>query len=145
LRWTEWSINRRGAGPIDGQLLGRGAGEGFGVHISTGPVYIRGAEPGDILEVRIMDVKPRPSANPAYAGKQQRGGLLGLPLQRRLTEPKPREVCTIYEIDTSGQRNWAQAVYNFRCAQDHRLSGCAGRPLNVQDTRGILKNVRIPI
>ena len=21
---------------------------------------------------------------------------------------------TIYEIDTSGQRNWAQAVYNFR-------------------------------
>ena len=28
--------------------------------------------------------------------------------------PKPREVCTIYEIDTSGQRNWAQAVYNFR-------------------------------
>ena len=43
-----------------------------------------------------------------------------------ITEPKPREVITIYVIDTSGQRNWAQAIYNFRC-------------------HGILKNVRIPI
>ena len=69
--WTKdkKGVNRRGAGPIDGKLLGRGAGEGFGVHICTGPVAIRGAEPGDILEVRIMDVKPRPCANPAYAGK----------------------------------------------------------------------------
>src|ERR1700726_1488362 len=70
--WTvEWSIIQActSAGPMDGKLLGRGAGEGFGVHICTGPIYIRGAEPGDILEVRIMDVKPRPSANPAYAGK----------------------------------------------------------------------------
>ena len=66
--WTKEKkgVNRRGAGPIDGKLLGRGAGEGFGVHICTGPVYIRGAEPGDILG--IMDVKPRPCANPAYAG-----------------------------------------------------------------------------
>ena len=31
-----------------------------------------------------------------------------------LTEPKPREVITIYEIDAAGERNWAQAVYNFR-------------------------------
>ena len=53
-------MNRRGAGPMDGKLSGRGAGEGFGVHICTGPVYMRGAEPGDILEVRIIDVKPRP-------------------------------------------------------------------------------------
>ena len=71
--WTKEKkgVNRRGAGPIDGKLLGRGAGEGFGVHIGTGPVDIRGAEPGDILEVHacIMDVKPRPCANPAYAGK----------------------------------------------------------------------------
>ena len=84
--WTKdkKGVDRRGAGPIDGKLLGRGAGEGFGVHICTGPVDIRGAEPGDILEVRIIDVKPRPCANPAYAGKvvrQQCGGLVGLPLQ----------------------------------------------------------------
>ena len=57
--------SRRGAGPVDGKLLGRGSGEGFGVHICT----VRGGELGDILEVRIMDVKPRPCVNPAYAGK----------------------------------------------------------------------------
>jgi len=62
--WTKdkKAVNRRGAGPVDGKLLGRGSGEGFGVHICTGPVYVRGAEAGDILEVRIMDVKPRPCA-----------------------------------------------------------------------------------
>lgn len=65
--WTkdQKGVNRRGAGPVDGKLLGRGSGEGFGVHICTGPVYVRGAEPGDILEVRIMDVKPaRPPTAP---------------------------------------------------------------------------------
>jgi hypothetical protein len=57
-------VDRRGAGPMDASLFGRGAGEGLGVHICTGPVFVRGAEPGDVLEVRIIDVKPRPSANP---------------------------------------------------------------------------------
>ena len=117
--WTKEKkgVNRRGAGPIDGKLLGRGAGEGLGVHICTGPVSVRGAEPGDILEVRIVDVKPRPCANPAYKGKSfgsNAAAWWGFHYNDLLTEPKPREVCTIYEIDTSGQRNWAQAVYNFR-------------------------------
>ncbi len=30
-----------------------------GTHVLTGPIYIDGAEPGDTLEVRIHDVKPR--------------------------------------------------------------------------------------
>src|SRR5262249_9554219 len=52
--WTKdkKGVNRRGAGPLDGKLLGRGAGEGFGVHICTGPVYVRNAEPGDVIELR---------------------------------------------------------------------------------------------
>src|SRR6266571_825948 len=33
-------VNRRGAGPVDASLFGRGAGEGLGVHICTGPVAI---------------------------------------------------------------------------------------------------------
>src|SRR5437879_12000506 len=53
-------VDRRGAGPVDGKLLGRGSGEGCSVHICTGPVYIRGAEPCYTLQVRIVDVKPRP-------------------------------------------------------------------------------------
>ena len=30
-----------------------------GTHVLTGPIYIDGAEPGDTLEIRIIDVKPR--------------------------------------------------------------------------------------
>jgi len=158
--WTKEKkgVNRRGAGPIDGKLLGRGAGEGFGVHICTGPVYIRGAEPGDILEVRIIDVKPRPCANPSYPGKSfgsNAAAWWGFHYKELLTEPKPREVCTIYEIDTSGQRNWAQAVYNFRWTPQtdpfgvvHKTIDYPGVPVDhstVKENHSILKNVRIPI
>jgi acetamidase/formamidase len=158
--WTKdkKGVNRRGAGPIDGKLLGRGSGEGFGVHICTGPVYVRDAEPGDILEVRIMDVKPRPCANPAYAGKSfgsNAAAWWGFHYKELITEPKPREVITIYEIDTSGQRNWAQAIYNFRWTPQtdpfgviHKTIDYPGVPVDhstVQENHGILQNVRIPI
>src|ERR1700731_1369457 len=119
--WTKdkKGVNRRGAGPIDGKLLGRGSGEGFGVHICTGPVYVRNAEPGDIIELRIMDVKPRPCANLAYVGKafgSNASAWWGFHYKELITDPKPREVITIYEIDATGQRNWASALYNFRRA-----------------------------
>ena len=158
--WTKdkKGVNRRGAGPIDGKLLGRGSGEGFGVHICTGPVYMRDAEPGDILEVRIMDVKPRPCANPTYAGKSfgsNAAAWWGFHYKELITEPKPREVITIYEIDTSGQRNWAQAIYNFRWTPQtdpfgvvHKTIDYPGVPVDhstVQENHGILQNVRIPI
>jgi acetamidase/formamidase len=45
------------------------AGEGYGVHICTGPVFVRDAEPCDVLEVRILDVKPRGCCNPAFEGR----------------------------------------------------------------------------
>jgi acetamidase/formamidase len=32
---------------------------GMGTHVLTGPVYIEGTEPGDMLEVRIVDVRHR--------------------------------------------------------------------------------------
>lgn len=33
--------------------------EGAGPHIVTGPIYVEGAEPGDLLEVRMLDVEIR--------------------------------------------------------------------------------------
>jgi len=33
----------------------------YGPHILTGPVYIRDAEPGDLLEIQILDLNPRVS------------------------------------------------------------------------------------
>lgn len=32
---------------------------GMGTHVLTGPVYVEGAEPGDLLEVRVIDVAHR--------------------------------------------------------------------------------------
>jgi acetamidase/formamidase len=151
-------VDRRGAGPMQPTLFGRGAGEGLGVHICTGPVAVRGAEPGDILEVRIVDVKPRPCANPAYRGKSfgsNAAAWWGFHYKDLLTEPKPREVITIYEVDTLGERNWAKAVYNFRWTPQtdpfgvvHKIIDYPGVPVNhgtIQENHGVLKNVRVPI
>src|SRR5690606_16259321 len=105
---------RRGAGPMDHPL---GAGGGLGVHVLTGPIAVRGAEPGDVLEIRILDVVPRPSANPAYQGRAfgiNAAAWWGFHYGDCIEEPKKREVLTLYEVDASGERNWARAVYNFR-------------------------------
>jgi hypothetical protein len=117
--WTKdkKNVNRRVAGPMDASIHGRGAGEGFGVHICTGPIAVRGAQPGDILEVRIIDVKPRGCFNPEYKGKafgSNAAAWWGFQYNDLLTDPKPREVITIYELDASGDKNWAKAIYNFQ-------------------------------
>ena len=100
-------VNRRGAGPMDASLFGRGAGEGLGVHICTGPVFIKGAVEGDVLEVRIVDVMPRPCANPKYVGKtfgSNAAAWWGFHFKDMLTEPKDREVITIYEVDANAEK-----------------------------------------
>jgi acetamidase/formamidase len=158
--WTRdvKKVDRRGAGPMDASLFGRGAGEGLGVHICTGPVYVRGAEPNDVLEVRILDVRPRPAARPHYAGRafgSNAAAWWGYHYHDLLTEPKPREVVTIYEIDATGERNWAKAVYSYRWVPQtdpfgvvHRTIDYPGVPVDpasVVKNFDVLKNVRIPI
>jgi acetamidase/formamidase len=151
-------VDRRGAGPMQPTLFGRGAGEGLGVHICTGPVAVRGAQPGDILEVRIIDVKPRPCANPQHKGKafgSNAAAWWGFHYKDLITDPKPREVITIYEIDASGEHNWAKALYNFRWTPQtdpsgvvHKIIDYPGVPVDhttVKENHGVLKNVRIPI
>src|SRR5260370_23588820 len=158
--WTEdkKNVERRGAGAMDASIHGGGAGEGFGVHICTGPVYVRGAEPGDIIEVRIIDVKPRPCANPQHGGKSfgsNAAAWWGFHYNDLLTEPKPREVVTIYEVDASGERHWAKAVYNFRWVPQTDPFGVVHKIIDyprvhvdhslVQEHHGVLKNLRVPI
>src|SRR6266550_2476685 len=158
--WTKGgkNVDRRGAGPIDASIHGRGAGEGFGVHICTGPILVRDAEPGDVLAVRIMDVKPRGCRNPAFAVRafgSNAAAWWGFQYNDLLTEPKPREVITIYELDAMGGRNWARAVYNFRWVPQtdpfgvvHPIIDYPGVPVNhalVEENHGILKGVRIPV
>src|ERR1700738_1568265 len=84
--WTREhkAVARRGSGPTEGPFI-RGSGEGIGVHLLTGPIAVENAEPGDVLEVRILDVRPRPSC-PARPRRRllrsQRRGELGFSLPR---------------------------------------------------------------
>ena len=148
-------VNRRGAGTMDAKV---GAGGGQGVHICTGPVRIEGAEPGDILEVRIVDVAPRPSGNPAYKGKtfgSNAAASWGFHYGDTLTEPKKREVVTIYEVDATGERNWARAVYNYRWTPQtdpfgvvHTTIDYPGVPVDhrtISKNENVLKNIRVPV
>lgn len=89
--WTEMvkNVRRRGAGPIDAP-------------IRTGPVFLRGPEPGDVLEVRILDVKPRGCRNPIFAGlafrQQRRRVVVGLPKQRSAKIALARSLGSVFLV-----------------------------------------------
>ena len=114
--WTREykAVARRGAGPTTGTFQ-YGEGEGIGVHLLTGPVAVEGAEPGDVLEVRIVDVQPRPSCSACFAGRcfgSNVAASWGFHYHDLIEEPKGREVVTIFELDTAGEP-YARAVYNY--------------------------------
>lgn len=151
-------IERRGAGPMDSSALGRGAGEGFGVHICTGPIAIAGAKPGDIVEVKFIEITPRPSQNPKYVGRSFGSNVAaywGFHFNDLLSEPKQREVITIYEVEKTHEKCCAHAIYNFRFTPQidpygvkHERYDYPGIPINPQTiTRNfdIMQNIEVPI
>jgi acetamidase/formamidase/AraC-like DNA-binding protein len=157
-RWTRdrKNINRRGAGPMDASVFGRGAGEGFGVHLCTGPIAITHAEPGDVVELRILGIQPRPSANARFVGRSFGSNAAtwwGFHYGDLLTQPKPREVITIYEVDWRGE--YAHAAYNFHWTPQVDPSGVVhptidypGIPVDhatVVENHDVLKGVKIPL
>ena len=159
-RWTrnEKSVDRRGAGPMDASIYGRGAGEGFGVHICTGPIAVKEAQPGDVLEVRILDITPRPSRNPKFAGRtfgSNAAAWWGYHYPELLTEPKPREIVTIYELITDVDEPHLRAVHSYRWTPQtdpfgviHKTYDYPGVPVrydSVERRLDILDGVRIPL
>jgi acetamidase/formamidase len=103
-------------------------------------------------------VQPRGCHNPAFAGRafgSNAAAWWGFQYNDLLTELKPREVITIYELDAAGERNWARAVYNYRWAPQtdpfgviHRTIDYPGVPVDhtlIEENHGILKGVRIPV
>ncbi len=154
--WTREhkAVARRGAGPTTGFL--RGAGEGLGVHLLTGPVAVEGAEPGDILEVRVLDVKPRPACKACYAGRCFGSNVAanwGFHYGDLIEEPKPREVVTIFELDTQGDP-FAKAVYNYVWTPQTDPDGIVHATIDypgvrvdhskVVERHDILKRVKVP-
>lgn len=152
------AVERRGAGPMDAGALGRGPGEGFGVHICTGPIHIADARPGDVVEVRILDLATRPSANPRFAGRSfgsNAAAYWGYHYHDLLTEPNPREVITIYEVETDHGRAAAHAVYNYRWTPQTDPSGVVhdridypGIPVDpetITKNFDVLRDIEIPV
>lgn len=158
--WTPAAkaVNRRGAGPLDASVFGRGAGEGFGVHICTGPIAVHGAQPGDVLEVHILDIEPRPSRHPAHAGRVFGSSVAawwGYHYSELLSDPHPRECVTIYEIVTEADEPYARALHSYRwepqtdpSGVQHTLYDYPGvlvRPGTVALQTKVLDGVRIPL
>ena len=157
--WTREAknVDRRGAGPMDASVYGRGAGEGFGVHICTGPVAVKHAQPGDVLEVRILDVVPRPCRNPAFEGQVFGSSVAawwGYHYNELVAEPKPREAVTIYEI-VDDDAPYARALYSYRWQPQrdpfgvvHRTYDYPGVPVaagSVKRRHNVLDGIRIPL
>lgn len=159
-RWTtdEKAVDRRGAGPMDASIYGRGAGEGFGVHIMTGPIAVIGAMPGDVVEIAIRDIIPRRSASPEFAGRcfgSNAAAWWGLHYQELMTEPKQREVVTIYECMFNAAPPFAKALYSFRWTPQtdpfgrvHSTIDYPGIPVDhatIAKVHDILDGVTIPL
>lgn len=150
------AVNRRGAGPLDGSIFGRGAGEGFGVHICTGPIFVTGAEPGDFLEVEILKIRPRPSANAACRGKAYASNVSawwGFQYNDLLDRRGKRETVTIYEIDLDDP-SYARPLYSYEWTPQTDPFGVAHRtidypgvvvdPASIRSNNNVLQGVRIP-
>ena len=165
-RWTPnaKNVDRRGAGPMDASVYGRGAGEGFGVHICTGPVAVNDAHPGDVLEVRILDIVPRASRNPDFEGQVFGSSVAawwGYHYNELLAEPKSREAVTIYEICFSEREGdpdampHARALYSYRWEPQtdpfgvvHTTYDYPGVPVvpgSVRRRHNVLDGIRIPL
>jgi acetamidase/formamidase/AraC-like DNA-binding protein len=159
-RWTkdEKTVDRRGAGPMDASIYGRGAGEGFGVHIMTGPIAVTDAMPGDVVEIGIRDILPRRSAHPDFAGRcfgSNAAAWWGLHYQELITEPKQREVVTIYECMFDVAPPFAKALYSFRWTPQtdpfgrvHATIDYPGVPIDrstITEVHGILDGVTVPL
>ena len=161
---TAKNVDRRGAGPMDASVYGRGAGEGFGVHICTGPVAVKDAQPGDVLEVRILDIVPRASRNPDFEGQVFGSSVAawwGYHYNELLAEPKPREAVTIYEIHFARREGdleetpYARALYSYRWQPQadpfgvvHATYDYPGVPVvpgSVRRRHNVLDGIRIPL
>lgn len=103
-----------------------------GVHIMTGPIYVKGAKPGDLLEVRYLSMTPR---NRYGSNLAANWGFL-------YQEFAEQERVTIYRIDPNGQN--AEALYAYDFKGKYLVPGTVTRCPEC-DRQTTLKGVRIPV
>jgi acetamidase/formamidase len=102
-----------------------------GVHIMTGPVFVEGAMPGDILEVRYLNMTPRC----AY------GSNLAANWGYLYKEFDEKERVTIYKLDPNMVH--AEALYAYDFPGKYLVPGTVIH-CPVCDRQPALKGVRVP-
>ncbi len=103
-----------------------------GVHIMTGPIYIEGAEPGDALEVKVLDMKPRV---PYGCNFEANWGLL-------YKEFNEKEHVTIYKADVESGLAKAEFSYPYWTLCD--VPGRITEPGKVE-RKACLKDIYVPL
>jgi acetamidase/formamidase len=102
-----------------------------GVHIMTGPIYVEGAMPGDMLEVRYLQMTPR----------MDYGSNLAAHWGHLYREMGDRERVTIYRLHR--ESNQATALFAYDVAEKYlvpgRITDCA-----TCDCQPALAGIRIP-
>ncbi len=121
-----------------------------------------GCTAGDVLEVRILDIVPRPSRNPDFEGQVFGSSVAawwGYHYNELLAEPKLREAVTIYEIFAGGEGDhgdsYARALYSYRWEpqtdpfgvvhQTYDYPGVPIAPDTVKRRHNVLDGIRIPL
>lgn len=104
---------------------------GPGVHIVTGPIHVEGAEPGDVLECRILDLEPR---LPFGSNRCANWGLLH-------DDFGGEEYVTIYEVEST--THTAEAVFQYEHPGEQGAPGAIIDPDSV-DRYSVLEDVRVP-
>ncbi|MGA2025316.1 MAG: acetamidase/formamidase family protein [Steroidobacteraceae bacterium] len=108
------------------------AERGPGPHIMTGPIYVEGARPGDMLEVRYLSMRPRCAYGSNVAGHW---GYL-------YRELGGKERVTIYKINAGG--NTAEALYAYDYPGKYDILGRINR-CPACDRQSALKGLRVPV
>jgi acetamidase/formamidase len=102
-----------------------------GVHIMTGPIFVEGAEPGDMLEVRYLQMRPRLNY----------GSNLAANWGHLYEEFGETERVTIYEIDQNA--NVAKALYAYDFKGKYLIPGTVTH-CPVCDRQPALPGIHIP-
>jgi acetamidase/formamidase/AraC-like DNA-binding protein len=111
-----------GCGPSD-----TGSGLGETLQICTGPIRIRDAAPGDVVELRILDIRLGKGSGhePTYGINV--AAPWGFHYNQLLDEPKRREVMTLFDVQACEDGACARAVRSVRtgpAGADRRVDRC---------------------
>ena len=117
-----------------------------GVHIMTGPIYVRDAKPGDMLEIHYLKMKPRFSY----------GSNLAANWGHLYEEFGKKERVTIYRLDMGTMQATGHYAYNFQgfygkpgqitrcpeCSRETTLEGVRVPMRPHLGTAGVAPNIR---